>query len=139
MKKILIAIPLLLVASCATIVNGKSSEVVVTSVPPGLSFTTNSGLQGTTPATVSLPNGDEVIFSWVTPEGVEGTTVSKTRMSAWVIGNVVFGGLIGIVIDLVADGAHIHEGDLFIGPLTPEMAVQEEQLAARQASRPEIE
>lgn len=111
----------------------------MTSVPPGLSFTTNSGLQGTTPATVSLPNGDEVIFSWVTPEGVEGTTVSKTRMSAWVIGNVVFGGLIGIVIDLVADGAHIHEGDLFIGPLTPEMAVQEEQLAARQASRPEIE
>ena len=91
MKKILIAIPLLLVASCATIINGKSSEVVVTSVPPGLSFTTNSGLQGTTPATVSLPNGDDVIFSWVTPEGVEGTTVSKTRMSTWVIGNVVFG------------------------------------------------
>lgn len=139
MKKILIAVPLLLVASCATIVNGKSSEVVVTSAPTGLSFTTNSGLQGTTPATVSLPNGDEVIFSWVTPEGVEGTTVSKTRMSAWVIGNVVFGGLIGIVIDLVADGAYIHEGDLFIGPITAEMALQEEQLAAKKASRPEIE
>ena len=95
--------------SCASIFSGSSSSIEVDSIPKGASFSTNSGISGVTPASVSVPNGVVVNFKF---DGVEGydtlSFASKPQISGWVIGNVLLGGLIGLVVDIINPNTRVH-------------------------------
>lgn len=97
-------------SSCASIFAGSSSNVQVTSTPSGAKFTSSAGVSGVTPAAVSLPNGLDVSFSF---EGVDGYEpaehVSHPRMSGWIVGNILLGGIVGLIVDIVNPDTRVHK------------------------------
>jgi hypothetical protein len=105
------AIVLLALAStgCATIVARSSQKVEVSSAPPGaaVTITNRAGAvvhSGTTPLTVTLRKGagyfkKESYAVRFTKDGYEPRELALTgTMSSWYIGNILFGGLIGMLI-----------------------------------------
>lgn len=128
--KLITTITLLLTTSCASIVAGSNSDVQVISNPPGLEFRTDTGLHGVTPQLVSLPNGRTVNFMWEV-NGTPGSTTSKPHISGWIAGNILFGGILGIIVDVVNPQARVHKDELFIGPVTAAMIEQQRLEAER--------
>lgn len=128
---LLLALSALPLASCATIMNSDGFTAVdVESTPPGARFTANvPGVAGVTPAVVDLPNGKAVAFEF-TLDGHEGATVlAKPRLSGWVVGNILFGGIIGIVVDAVNSDARVHR-DVSVGLVPVEAAAEVADAAA---------
>lgn len=109
MKSIYAASAVVLALSgCASIFNGKTQAVVVTSVPDGAlaSVTNRAGEKvhsGTTPVTLTLNRGagyfkPETYTVTLTKEGfaTKQLTITST-VSGWYVGNILFGGLIGML------------------------------------------
>ncbi|NVM24249.1 MAG: hypothetical protein HWN68_21025 [Desulfobacterales bacterium] len=100
-----------LLSGCASIVCGSDKRVFISSVPTGADFTIENARgyvtsEGVTPATVSLKRGRgwfkagdyKITFS---KEGCRQTTfpMEQGLETGWyIVGNLFFGGLIGIVI-----------------------------------------
>lgn len=112
MKKIFTASMLVLTTTftgCASIITGSSQTLSFKSVPElsQITITNKKGEKihvGQTPATVTLrkgagyfrPESYKVTFA---KEGYQTTTFDvKSRLSGWYFGNIIFGGLIGILI-----------------------------------------
>ena len=102
-------IPCLLFTSCASIVSKSQCPVAITSNPSGAKFTVKNKAgepihQGVTPCTVTLPASagyfQPANYSLeFTKKGSATQTVEiKAGINGWYFGNIVFGGLIGIVI-----------------------------------------
>ncbi len=112
----LIALSSTLASGCASIVSDSNYLVRIDSTPPEARFVVRNedGLnvhQGRTPATVSLP-AEAGFFDGETYEVTfekEGyTPVNRTLDSSvdpWYAGNILFGGLIGILVVDPATGA----------------------------------
>lgn len=104
------AIGALALSSCASIMNGKTSTVEIVSTPPGAAFVGNhTGVTGVTPASVDLPNGEPITVTFTLDGYAETTVVAKPRMSGWIAGNLIFGGIIGIIIDAAGSRAYVHK------------------------------
>ena len=112
MKKILVSAAMALLAAvssgCATIVAKSSQAVTVTSAPPGAAVTVTNRAgtivhSGNTPLTVTLKKGagyfkPENYTLRFTKDGFEPSELHlKGTLSGWYFGNIVFGGLIGMV------------------------------------------
>lgn len=109
--RLLFALLLLtLASSCASIMNSNGFKTIeVSSNPPGASFTSDAaGVTGVTPAAVQMPNGKPVTFRFTLDGHEPQQLVARPRMSGWVVGNILFGGIIGLVIDVVNDNSMIH-------------------------------
>lgn len=103
-----VALLALAASGCATIVAKSTQSVTVTSVPPSaaVTITNRAGTlvhSGTTPLTVSLKKGagyfkPESYTLRFTREGFEPRELKLTgTVSGWYFGNIVFGGLIGML------------------------------------------
>jgi hypothetical protein len=128
MRQALAALTLAFLASCASIINSNGfKSVEVSSNPPGSRFTSDAaGVTGITPAVVDMPNGRAVTFHF-TLDGHEPQDLAvRPRMSGWILGNILFGGIIGLVVDAVSDGSRVH-GDVSVNllPLAPEVVGEE--------------
>lgn len=99
----------LLVTGCASIVSKSSYPVVITSSPDQANFTiTNkSGMNvhsGKTPSTVTLKSGcgyfkGETYNIAFQKDGYSSDSATiDSSMDGWYVGNIIFGGLIGILI-----------------------------------------
>ncbi len=99
----------LLTSGCASIVSDSSYPVAINTVPVGAEFviTNDKGQQihsGTTPSTVTLKSGDGFFSSAsytlsFSKDGYSQKQVEiSSSMDGWYIGNIVFGGLIGLLI-----------------------------------------
>jgi hypothetical protein len=110
--------PLLSFASCATIITGSNDSVNILSDPPGARFTTNSGHQGTTPATISIPDKLDLEVAYALDGYGERTVVLRSRMSGWIFGNILIGGLVGLVVDLATGDYRTHDSSV-TGTLEP--------------------
>ena len=109
----------LALSGCASIFNGQIQSVVFQSEPTGASITVSNraGEQvhaGTTPVTITLQRGagyfkSEVYTIRLTKPGYSTKEVVVTgTMSGWYIGNILFGGLIGMLaVDPVTGGMYI--------------------------------
>lgn len=102
-------------SSCASIVSKSSYPVTINSTPSGATFVIKDGegqpvSSGTTPASVVLrssagyfrPASYTVEYK---RNGQTQTVPLEARMNGWYLGNIVFGGLIGILIVDPATGA----------------------------------
>ena len=92
-------------SGCATIVSGRNQDLPVYSTPSGAIATVGSMKQAT-PATFTLDRrrGDYVVK--VEMDGYESIEVKlKKGVNGWVFGNIVFGGIIGLVIDISTGSA----------------------------------
>lgn len=104
---------------CATIFNGQHQPVTIKSVPEGATLTvTNSAGEkihtGATPATITLKRGAgyfraESYTLGFAKDGYAPREITITgTMSGWFIGNILFGGLIGMLaVDPVTGGMYV--------------------------------
>lgn len=107
---------LLLSSSCASIVSHSRWPVAVSSAPAGatVTITNRKGVSvytGTTPATVSLESGSAFFkreiykLEFTMPGYAPKTTTLEADVNGWYFGNIVFGGVIGLLIVDPATGA----------------------------------
>ena len=95
---------LALLSGCASIVSGTRQEVRVNSAPSGATVKVDDSISGRTPTTLTLSarQSHKVRIELAGYKPYEVTLTQK--LNGWLFGNIFFGGLIGIVIDL-SDGA----------------------------------
>jgi len=88
------------VSGCASIMNGSTQTVFLDSRPRGATVMVNEMPRGKTPVTVDLPRNRDQIAKFQL-DGCEDQLVKITSgMSGWFCGNCLFGGPIGMVVDL---------------------------------------
>lgn len=106
----------LMTTGCASIVSKSSWPITINSVPENakISITDKKGIEiynGQTPATLKLKSGSgffgkaryQVKFE---KEGYQSRTLPvEFKLNGWYIGNIVFGGLLGLLIIDPATGA----------------------------------
>jgi hypothetical protein len=108
-KSVTIIVVMFFVSSCASIVSSSKWPLTVNSDPVGAKIViTNKGgeeiFHGTTPATMKLKSGagyfaKETYSVKLQMDGFADKTVPvNCKLNGWFIGNLVFGGLVGILI-----------------------------------------
>lgn len=91
--------------SCASIVSGRSQHIPVITNPSGAIITVGT-MKQVSPATFILDRRQEVYMVKVEKEGYESVEVTlKKGVNGWVFGNIIFGGIIGLVIDIASGSA----------------------------------
>lgn len=118
--------------ACATITRGSSQEFTVESTPPGARVSTSNGFQcDSTPCTFRMPRKDEFratvsMEGYVSQEHDIQSGISGGG-AAGLAGNVIFGGIIGGVVD-ASSGAM---NDLTPNPLVVTLRTPVEEAAWR--------
>jgi len=108
MRKTALLLASLLLPSCASIISGGPDVVDISSSPHGAMVTSHGTQLGTTPCRAVVPrgtpfNGFDLHLAGHHPQRV----VMSRQVNGWVFGNILFGGLIGVVID-IATGNSMH-------------------------------
>ncbi len=94
------------IISCATIIKGTSQDISINSNPTkaNVVIKTTGGVEvftGLTPTTTKLSKKKEYNVT-ISLEGYKETTVQITQsFEAWTIGNLLCGGVIGLIVDAV--------------------------------------
>ncbi|TAJ81190.1 MAG: PEGA domain-containing protein [Gallionellaceae bacterium] len=89
---------------CATIMHGgRTQRIGISSIPTGATVSVDGNKSlGNTPLFADLKRGEEHIVTIEMP-GYEKSQLTLIKsMSGWVWGNIIFGGLIGLAIDVVS-------------------------------------
>lgn len=101
-----IALFSLLFTSCSTIFNGDKSDVRISSNPNDARIFVNGLEIGKTPAVLKLKRGDRHIIE-VKKEGYQTLRLETSNtITGWFWGNIICGGILGIVIDLATGNAY---------------------------------
>lgn len=102
---VLIASVLLLAGTsgCATIVNGPRQDVAMLSTPPGATVKV-ADLETITPGKLTLRRNTDHNAVFMKEGFPERSVQLESRPSWWLLGNALFGGLIGLVVDLASGG-----------------------------------
>lgn len=108
MKKITILTLLLfpLLISCGTIMQGTTQEIGISSNPSNAAVTINGQNMGSTPMILDLKRKNSYMVRFELPGYETYETNLTRRTSGWVWGNIVFGGIIGLVVDSSAGGMY---------------------------------
>lgn len=121
-------LPTLLLCGCASIVSSRNYPVTLETFPPGKEVVVKDDAgkilyKGGTPMTVTLPASDGFFSGAEYSVAIvkEGKTVAQTQLSAsvdpWYVGNILFGGLIGLLLIDPATGAMWKLDDhIMVGP-----------------------
>jgi len=97
---------ILLTTSCATIISGSRQNVEITSEPTSAKIYINEIEIGNTPVQKNLKRNQEYQLV-LKLDGYETyETKLEKKFNAWYIGNIAFGGLIGIIIDPITGAMH---------------------------------
>ena len=105
-----VSLLLLLCVGCASIVHQTTQQVPVTSDPPGAAITVACGDVANdpklvTPATVTVHRKPASCAISLAKEGFKTQEVRLDKqMSGWYLGNILIGGIIGLIVD-AANGA----------------------------------
>ena len=107
-RTLLLVLLLLALPSCASIFARPSHTLLLTSTPNGLAFTTDYGATGVTPAPVSVPPSVRTVEITLTnAAGERRAYLQSKRPSYWIIGNLLFPGFLGAIVDVVNPGANV--------------------------------
>jgi len=97
----------LLIVGCATIIHGTRQNIAVSSVPTGAKVIVKGVHMATTPAVIELSRKESNIILRFEKEGYEPVELAlNVSVDGWIIGNIVFGGFIGLAIDFISGGAY---------------------------------
>lgn len=105
---------LLLGSGCASIVTpGRFRPVQVQTQPPGAQVFLNDKYEGRSPLTLRVDRKEDhrVRFELPGREPFEGTI--ESGLNGWVFGNILFGGPIGLIVDLVSGATAAPKPDEF--------------------------
>ncbi|MFT5059318.1 MAG: hypothetical protein ACI89E_002101 [Planctomycetota bacterium] len=140
-SQLLIIFLLALLSSCASIVSDSDYPVTFNTEPAGgaISITNENGThvyEGSTPTTINLEAGNgyfngETYTVIASLEGFDPVTATlDSTMDGWFIGNLIFGGLLGILIIDPATGAMWKLEDTFTVNMDPNANPPEEEMDA---------
>ena len=111
---VVITLTSVVLTGCATIINGRSQNVEFLSMPTGADLTVG-GLKATTPAKLTLTRKEsyDAIFR---TEGYPDRTVRIASVpSWWLLGNLLFAGPIGLIVDLsTGSGRKLSPGEVYM-------------------------
>ena len=100
MKKALFLFLILVVcAGCATIISGSRQDVFFNSTPAGATVFNNGIPMGVTPLVASLPRKNVHPISIQLPGFQPFNFMIRKTFNGWYLGNLIFGGLIGLIVD----------------------------------------
>jgi len=95
-----------LLVGCGTIIHGSTQDVSVSSTPSGAEVTIDGSDVGETPITQSLDRGSQHTIK-LSIDGFESESIIvNKKVSGWVAGNIIFGGLIGLAVDAGTGGRY---------------------------------
>ncbi len=97
---------ILLITSCATIISGSRQNVEITSEPSSAKVYINEIEIGNTPVQKNLKRNQEYQLILKLDGYKTYETKLEKKFNAWFIGNVAFGGLIGLIIDPITGAMH---------------------------------
>lgn len=101
-------------SGCATIVNGRTQKVTVQTEPTGATASVAGVGSFTTPAVISLDRDADHVITFTKAGFPERSVTLKRRLSGWAFGNIIFGGIIGIVIDAATGDWWYFDPETFI-------------------------
>ncbi len=111
--------PLLLASGCATIISGTTQEVTVSSDPPGA--TCDITRQGANLSSVTTPSSTliqktkyDLQVSCAKVGFVTTAVTDKSGVEPWVFGNLLLGGIIGLVIDLSTGAQNKYDSPVLV-------------------------
>ncbi|MGE5943747.1 MAG: PEGA domain-containing protein [Flavobacteriales bacterium] len=117
MVKTLLLSSLVLLSSCATIISGSRQSVEISSEPSSATVYVNEIKIGKTPVQKKLKRNQEYQLILKLDGYKTYETKLEKKFNAWYIGNIVFGGLIGIIIDPITGAIHKLEPEEIDGNL----------------------
>ncbi len=139
MLRVTCALSALLLSGCATVVNGGSQDVSVSTNPPGATCTVDRvgasvGVINPTPGKLSVSRSKNALDLTCNKPGYQtsATTVAST-FNGWTFGNLLIGGLIGFGVDAAtgANNDYPKAINVDLGPATmPPIALRPETLPA---------
>ena len=112
MKKAFITIAsIILFTSCATIIHGSKEDIGISSSPTNARVTIDNKEMGKTPLTVKLTRKDMHVIK-INMDGYKPYELQLSRkVSGWIAGNIIFGGLIGLAVDAIDGSMYILSPD----------------------------
>jgi hypothetical protein len=103
----------LMLSGCATITRGTTNNVQFLSEPAGAEVSTTVGLSCVTPCTLAVPRKDAFSATFRLDghetQQVFVNTVVEGGGAAGVVGNVIFGGIVGVAVDVSSGAANDHK------------------------------
>lgn len=106
MRPFLLLATLLVASGCGTIVNGSNQDVSFVSTPIGATVTVDGMDLGATPTIVSLSRKSTHTVAFSLDGYQPQSMIINRSVSGWAFGNILFGGLIGLVVDLSTGGMY---------------------------------
>ncbi|MBD0319054.1 MAG: PEGA domain-containing protein [Gemmatimonadetes bacterium] len=117
MRGKLVAFACVALAGCATIVQGSNQNVSVSSMPTGAQVTIDGKNMGVTPMVAQLARKQSHKVQ-ISMAGYQPYEIEMTKgVSGWVAGNLLFGGIPGLVIDAITGSMYKLSPDSINGEL----------------------
>jgi hypothetical protein len=133
---VLVGLVWLSASGCATVVNGTTQKVGVSSNPPGAHVLIDNQIQVYTPASVDLSRSQSHTFYFRKEGYQDDSFVLTSGTSGWVFGNIIAGGLIGGMVDFATGAARKLSQDQIHVTLAPLAAGQQPASFQAFASQP---
>lgn len=86
-------------SGCASIVSGSTQDVSIRSNPAGAAVLINGMSSGTTPLTTDLKRKKRHQITIQKDGYLEEKRTTKRGFNWWYAGNIIFGGIIGLIVD----------------------------------------
>jgi len=121
---LIVVVALLPLVGCATVAGGaRDKKITITSEPPGAAIVVDGQPFGATPAIVKLSRkSDHQVAIHMTGYEPAALTIHQ-RFNPWFAGNLLIGGLVGMVIDLCTGATYTLSPDEVVVKLRPEPSV----------------
>ena len=95
----------MMLSGCATIVNGRKQQIGINSKPVDSECKIDSNLAVKTPAVIQLKRSKSHIVMCEKPGYEQASQTITSHVSGWLLGNLVIGGPIGMLVDVITGGA----------------------------------
>lgn len=107
-KNLVFSLPLVLflIIGCATIMQGTKQNIGISNNPSGAKVIIDGRIIGNTPLTEELSRKDNHFVKIELDGFIPYETTLTRKLSGWVAGNIIFGGLIGLAVDAITGGMY---------------------------------
>lgn len=114
MKKIVSLVILgsfLFLNGCSSIMTGTSDNLSISSNTPGAKVKIDGVGYGLAPVNIDVASNERHNVVIMAPGYKAKTMIVEKKVSGWVFGNIIFGGIPGLIVDMATGGAYVLETD----------------------------
>ena len=91
-----------ILSNCATIIHGTRQDIAFSSYPTGAEVSINGINRGRTPVTINLERNMNYSIKVQLEEYIPYEIYIVRQVDAWIAGNIIFGGIIGLAVDAIS-------------------------------------